>query len=79
MGKPIMLGVADDEKITRLKQEMGSRTKVEVVRRALDLLDRELAYTRRVQRWKAAAGLARESSAEVLADFQPASRLKREE
>ena len=71
MGKPLMLRDEDDRRIERLKGRLHAATKVAVVRSGLDLLEREADRLERIARWRRAAGLARESSLEVLRDFQP--------
>lgn len=77
MGKPLMLQEADNERIETLKQRLNARTKIDVVRSALDLLEREADRAEKAQRWrKTAARVARESEA-VLRDFRPGSRLGR--
>ena len=38
MGKPLMLQEADAERIETRKKRLGARTKIDVVRSALDLL-----------------------------------------
>ncbi len=48
MGKPLMLQEADAERIESLKKRLGARTKIEVVRSALDLLERDAERARRV-------------------------------
>src|SRR5436190_23951132 len=73
MGKPLMLQEADDERIESLKKRLKARTKIDVVRSALDLLERDAERTERVARWrKAAAAVAPESRA-AIRDFRPGS------
>src|SRR5687768_1465882 len=55
MGKPLMLQEADAERIETLKKRLGARTKIDVVRSALDLLERDAEKRDRVARWKQAA------------------------
>ena len=50
MGVPVMLQEADAQRIELLKNRLGARSKVEVVRRALDLLERDAERTDRVRR-----------------------------
>jgi hypothetical protein len=76
MGKPLMLMESDDHTIEQLKKRMGAKTKVEVVRAALAMLSDEVEKQERIKRWKRAADAAKESSLEVMRDFQPGSRLK---
>ncbi len=72
-----MLQEADAERIEVLKQRMGARTKIEVVRTALDLLERDTARAERVRRWERAARLVAPESRAVNRDFRTHSRLKR--
>jgi hypothetical protein len=77
MGKPLMLQEGDAERVEALKKRLGARTKIEVVRAALDLLERDAERAERVVRWrKAAKTVARESHA-VLRTFRPHSPLRR--
>ena len=78
MGKPLMLREEDDRRLERLKSRLGAPSKVAVVRSALDLLEIQAAHAERVVRWRKAARLAAASSDEVLRDFQPHSRLRRD-
>lgn len=77
MGKPLMLQQADAERIDRLKRRLGVKTKVDVVRSALDLLDHEASRTERVRRWQRAARLVAPESRAVLRELQRHSRLAR--
>lgn len=77
MGKPLMLQEADAERIEALKQRMGARTKIEVVRSALDLLERSTERGERVRRWERAVKLVAGESRAVQREFHRHSRLKR--
>lgn len=77
MGRPLMLQDADAERIEALKKRLHARTKIEVVRTALDLLERDADRAERVERWRRAAALAAAESRHVLADFRSASRLRK--
>jgi hypothetical protein len=77
MGVPLMLQEADARRIEALKKRLGARTKVEVVRTALDALEREANRVERVERWKRAVALAGSESRRVNRAFQKHSRLKR--
>ena len=72
-----MLQQHDDQRIEELKSRLGARTKVDVVRAGLDLLEREAERRARVLRWRRAARLAAPSSREVNAEFRPNTRLKK--
>lgn len=77
MGKPLMLQEADAERIEMLKKRVGARTKIEVVRSALDLLERSTERHERVRRWERAAKLVAGESRAVQREFRGHSRLKR--
>ena len=77
MGKPLMLQQADAERIESLKKRLGARTKIEVVRSALDLLEHDAERVERVAKWRKAAGLVTRASRAALRDFRPRSRLDR--
>jgi len=77
VGKPLMLQEADAIRIEELQKRIGARTKVEVVRTALSLLERDAARAERVARWRRAAKLAAGGSRASLRAFQRHSRLRR--
>ena len=77
MGKPLMLQEADAERIETLKKRLDARTKIDVVRLALDLLERDAEKAERVARWRKAARMVGRESRKVLREFQRHSRLRR--
>ena len=77
MGKPLMLQEADADRIETLKKRLGARTKIQVVRSALDLLERDAERAERVVRWRKAVKLVQPESRRVLREFQRHSRLRR--
>jgi hypothetical protein len=77
MGKPLMLQEADAERIETLKKRLGARTKIDVVRSALDLLERDAERRERVARWRRAASMVVAESRKVSREFQGHSRLRR--
>lgn len=77
MGKPLMIQEEDDRRIDILKRRLKIARKVDIVRAALELLEKEADRRDRILRWKRAAAMAAATSREVNADFQPYSRLKR--
>lgn len=77
MGKPLMLQPEDAERIESLKKRLGARTKIEVVRSALDLLERDAERAVRVAKWRRAVGLVVPESRAALRDFRAHSRLRR--
>jgi len=60
-----------------LKKRLGARTKIDVVRSALALLERDAERSERIARWQKAARVAAPESRHVSRDFQSHSRLKR--
>ena len=79
MGRPLMLQDADDERIEALRQQLGTGTKIGVVRAALDLLEQRLERRKRVARWRRVARLAAPESRSVMREFRGRSRLPRVE
>ena len=77
MGKPLMIQEEDDKAIESLKERTGARTKVDVVRAGLRLLEKETERHERIKLWQKTAALVSKSSAEVNKSFQRGSRLKR--
>jgi len=77
MGKLLMLQEADAERIETLKKRLGARTKIDVVRSALDLLEQDAEKTERVVRWRKAVKLVAAESRKVSREFRRHSRLGR--
>lgn len=77
MGRPLMLQDHDAERIEALKKRLRARTKIEIVRTALDLLERDADRAERVRRWRRAVRIAIGESRAALRDFRPHSRLRR--
>lgn len=78
MGIPLMIQDADNQRIENLKKELNIRKKIDVIRTALALLEKEAARIQKVKRWKHAARLVAKSSNKVNKEFQPHSRIKSE-
>ncbi len=76
MGQPLMIQEEDNQRLEELKKATGVKTKVQVLRDALDVLERSLEQKRRMARWRRAAALVRNDSARVNREFQSQSRLK---
>lgn len=72
-----MIQEQDDQRIERLKKQLRIRTKVGVLRSALDLLEKEALKSERVAQWKRATRLIGNTSNKALRDFQPHSRIRR--
>ena len=77
MGKPLMIQEDDEEKIESLKARLGVKTKIDVVRAGLRLLEQEADRVARIERWRRATRVAATSSASTNKDFRRHSRLKR--
>ena len=77
MGKPLMIHEDDDKRIESLKIMTGAKSKVDVVRSALSLLENDVKRQARVNRWKKAASIVGNSGLDVLKDFQTTERFKK--
>lgn len=77
MGKPLTIQIEDENKIEELKDKIGAKTKIEVIRRALSLLEEDVEKNYRIERWKKAAKLVGNSSMEVFQDFNTRNRFKK--
>jgi len=77
MGKPLMIQEEDEKVIEDLKERTGARTKVDVVRAGLRLLEKETERRERIKLWQRAVALVSQNSDEVNKEFQRSSRLKR--
>ena len=76
MGKPLMIQPEDDNRIESLKEKTGARSKVDVVRAALTLLEEDVKRSERVKRWERAAKVVGTSGLDVLKEFQTKERFK---
>ena len=72
-----MIQYEDDRRLEDLKKSLKTKTKVEVLRRALDALEDQVQRTMRVTRWKKAARVVAKESARVNKEFQRHSLLKK--
>ncbi len=77
MGKPLMIQEHDDEKIEDLKEKTGMKTKIDVVRSALNLLEAEVERRNRVKRWQKAVKVVGDSGLDVMSGFKRAGRFKK--
>lgn len=77
MGKPLMIQEQDNDKIEELKEKLGMKTKIEVLRSALVLLEEKLSKEARIKRWKKASRIVGTASMEVLKEFQTEKRFKK--
>jgi hypothetical protein len=74
MGKPLMIQIEDDERIESLKKRLGAKTKIDIVRSALKLLEEDTSRIERIKRWERAAKIVGKSGLEVLKAFQTSDR-----
>ena len=77
MGKPLMIQTQDNDKIEELKARLGVKTKIEVLRSALILLEEKLSKEARVKRWQSASRLVGNSSMDILKEFQTVQRFEK--
>jgi Arc/MetJ-type ribon-helix-helix transcriptional regulator len=76
MGKPLMIQPEDDTRIEILKEKTGAKSKVDVVRTALSLLEANIKRAERVKRWERAAKIVGKSGLDILKEFQTPARFK---
>ncbi|MEQ1721540.1 MAG: hypothetical protein ABL930_00060 [Pseudobdellovibrio sp.] len=76
MGKPFTIQIEDDLKIEDLKKKTGLKTKIEVVRMALNVLESELVKKQKIQRWAKVAKIVGDADLEILKEFQTKDRFK---
>ncbi len=67
----------DEVKLEHLKKVLKAKSKVDVLRRALDVLEREVAHAARRSRWKKAVQVVSEDSHAVNQEFQHYAQIKR--
>ncbi len=77
MGKPLTIQPEDDRRLNILKKPLGVKTKVDVLRRGLDLLEDEILRKERIRRWKKVARLVAGQSKKINREFQKHTRLKK--
>lgn len=77
MGKPLMIQTQDNDKIEELKAKLGVKTKIEVLRLALVLLEEKLSKEARIRRWQTASRIVGTSSMDILKEFQTAQRFEK--
>ncbi len=77
MGKPLMIKLEDDARIEKLKAKMGAKTKIDVVRSALGLLEADVSRAERIRKWEKSAKIVGKSGLEVLEEFQTSDRFKK--
>ncbi len=76
MGISLMIQEKDNQRIEHLKKDLGVHKKIDVIRMALLLLEKEAERVKKIKRWKSAAKIVAKSSYDVNKEFQPYSRIK---
>lgn len=77
MGKPLTIQENDDYRLKALQTPLGAKTKVEVLRRALDSLEEKINKQKRISQWEKAVKLVLKQSSPVNKEFQKHSLLKK--
>lgn len=77
MGKLLTIQPDDDRRLEFLKVNLGLPSKVEVLRQALDTLEKHLERHRRIKKWQKSARLVSINSSKVNKEFQAHSLLKK--
>ena len=72
-----MIQPEDNTRIEILKEKTGARSKVDVIRTALSLLEAEIKRAERVKRWERAAKIVGKSGLDLLKEFQTRERFKK--
>ncbi len=72
MGIPLTIQPDDDSKIRSLQARLSVKTKIQVVRAGLALLEQEAERRERVEKWKRAVKAVKASSAETNREFATA-------
>jgi len=76
MGKPLMIHEDDDLKIEQLKARTNAKSKVEVVRQALLLLEKEVKRQERMKQWEVAVHAVGDSGLVVQKEFKNKKRFQ---
>jgi len=77
MGKPLMIQLEDDMRIEALKARTGAQTKIEVVRAGLDVLEKAVDRSERIERWKRITKHVAKESRKINREFRSFARFKR--
>lgn len=72
-----MIQNEDNEKIEQLRDKLGVKTKIEVLRTALILLEEKIIKEARIKRWQKAAKLVGGTGLEVMKEFQTKKRFEK--
>ena len=78
MGILLMLQEKDNERIEHLKKDFGIHKKIEVIRIALTLMEKEAQRINRIKRWKHASKLVAKHSHGINKEFQRHSLIKKD-
>lgn len=77
MGISLMIQADDEKKIVELQEKLGARTKLEVIRAGLRLLEVESQKQNQILRWKISARLAASESARVNREVRSAAKARK--
>lgn len=77
MGKPLTIQPEDDLRLEAFKKSLGVKTKVDVLRTALNVLEAKLNRQERIKRWNRAAKIVSKESMRVNREFQKHSLFKK--
>lgn len=77
MGIPLTIQPDDNERLIQFKSLLKAKSKVEVLRQALDSLEDKLRKQKRHKQWRAAARRVAVQSERINRDFQKHSLIKR--
>ena len=72
-----MLRNEDSLRIARLKHRLHAKSKAEVIRRGIELVEKEIERRDRIARWRRAAQLVAHRDLDTLRDFRTHSLLLR--
>ena len=75
MGKPLTIQQGDDQRLEALKYSLGRKTKIDVLRLALDSLEEKVERQKKMERISRAAKIVAGESKKVNREFQRFSRL----
>ena len=80
MSRSLMMQDEDNERIENLKRQLHIDKKIDVVRAALDLLEKEAKQQQKIKRWKQAAKLVAKNSEKIKRNLEqsvkPISRIE---
>ena len=76
MGKPLMIQEEDNDQIEFLKEKIKAKTKIDVLRTALNLLAEKIEKEEQQKQWEKAVHAVGNSGMETLKDFKITNRFR---